>query len=280
MFTPQTLLTRVLTVTAVPVLALAVALAVITGVSGSDTDTAAPDLTPQRASVASTIEVVDPVASIEIGPEEAGMSFEPFSGEVVLSAYTELSPDAWLAGVLAGFAPEPTPAPAAPAAVPAAATPTPVAPAVEAPVESPVAPAVEAPVESPVEATDDLATAADPADLAVHAAPFGDPVPSPSNEPDPIAVTMAGSGWAALRSCESGNHGLYAANTGNGFYGAYQFTINTWNAVGQSLGMHQYVGVRPDLAPPAIQDRFAHALRYEISWGGWQHWPICGRNVA
>lgn len=48
-----------------------------------------------------------------------------------------------------------------------------------------------------------------------------------------------------LRTCESG--GNYAINTGNGFYGAYQFTIATWN--------HWNTGyARADLAPPDVQD--------------------------
>ena len=38
--------------------------------------------------------------------------------------------------------------------------------------------------------------------------------------------------WAALRSCES--HGNYQVNTGNGFYGAYQFDLGTWRSMGGS----------------------------------------------
>ena len=37
---------------------------------------------------------------------------------------------------------------------------------------------------------------------------------------------------AGLRECESG--GDYSTNTGNGFYGAYQFTLSTWASVGGS----------------------------------------------
>lgn len=48
-----------------------------------------------------------------------------------------------------------------------------------------------------------------------------------------------------LRTCESG--GNYTTNTGNGYYGAYQFSIATWN--------HWNTGyARADLAPPAVQD--------------------------
>jgi hypothetical protein len=48
-----------------------------------------------------------------------------------------------------------------------------------------------------------------------------------------------------LRMCESG--GNYQINTGNGYYGAYQFSLATWN--------HWNTGyARADLAPPAVQD--------------------------
>ena len=68
---------------------------------------------------------------------------------------------------------------------------------------------------------------------------------------------------AAIRSCESG--GNYAANTGNGFYGAYQFTLGTWQSVGGS-GL-------PSDAPPAEQDRRATLL---LDRSGSSPWPVCG----
>lgn len=48
-----------------------------------------------------------------------------------------------------------------------------------------------------------------------------------------------------LRMCESG--GNYATNTGNGFYGAYQFLDSTWDSLHTGYA-------RADLAPPAVQD--------------------------
>lgn len=48
-----------------------------------------------------------------------------------------------------------------------------------------------------------------------------------------------------LRMCESG--GNYQANTGNGYYGAYQFADATWDHWGTGY-------TRADLAPPAVQD--------------------------
>lgn len=70
--------------------------------------------------------------------------------------------------------------------------------------------------------------------------------------------------WAALRNCES--HGDYTVNTGNGFYGAYQFDLQTWQSMGGS-GL-------PSDAPPWEQDARAKAL-YQTR--GAQPWPVCGR---
>lgn len=55
-----------------------------------------------------------------------------------------------------------------------------------------------------------------------------------------------------LRTCET--HGNYATNTGNGFYGAYQFMTSTWNSVASKSGRQDLVGIRPDLASPSDQD--------------------------
>ena len=72
---------------------------------------------------------------------------------------------------------------------------------------------------------------------------------------------------AALRWCES--RGRYGINTGNGYYGAYQFDLRTWRSIGE--------GGRPDLAAPAVQDT---AVRRLFALRGWQPWPVCGRIAA
>lgn len=83
-----------------------------------------------------------------------------------------------------------------------------------------------------------------------------------------VATTATISGASAddlaqLRQCESG--GNYSTNTGNGFYGAYQFTQSTWS----SLGMPG----RPDQASPAMQDKAAVMLANRSGMG---QWPVCG----
>lgn len=72
--------------------------------------------------------------------------------------------------------------------------------------------------------------------------------------------------WERLRFCESG--GVYTINTGNGFYGAYQFDLQTWGTMGGTG--------RPSDAPYWEQDLRAKAL-YQTR--GAQPWPLCGRFV-
>lgn len=80
--------------------------------------------------------------------------------------------------------------------------------------------------------------------------------------PPPTLLGSIAGALAALRQCESG--GDYAANTGNGYYGAYQFAASTWS----SLGLP---GVASQ-ASPALQDRAAAELQARSGWG---QWPTC-----
>jgi hypothetical protein len=98
-----------------------------------------------------------------------------------------------------------------------------------------------------------------------HLATFAPPTPTPS-------VTLVTSGptaeqWADLRQCEAG--GDYTINTGNGYYGAYQFDLGTWHGVGG-------VGY-PHEASPAEQDLRAQLL-YDDR--GAQPWPVCGQYLS
>ena len=77
----------------------------------------------------------------------------------------------------------------------------------------------------------------------------------------------AGGVWLQLRECESSDN--YQANTGNGFYGAYQFSQSTWSDLG-------YPG-RPDQEPPAMQDEAAQKLQAESGWG---QWPACSAALG
>jgi hypothetical protein len=67
-----------------------------------------------------------------------------------------------------------------------------------------------------------------------------------------------------IAACESG--GNPSANTGNGFYGKYQFTQSTWASVGGTGN--------PAAASEAEQDKRA-AMLYASR--GSSPWPVCGR---
>jgi hypothetical protein len=90
-------------------------------------------------------------------------------------------------------------------------------------------------------------------------------------EPEPVtesaATTATGyTGGAAASSataqCESG--GDYTAVNPAGYYGAYQFDQQTWDAYAPS----GYAGVNPAEAPPAVQDAAAASVPYDA-------WPNC-----
>jgi hypothetical protein len=81
------------------------------------------------------------------------------------------------------------------------------------------------------------------------------------------ATSSAGAPSATLQAiaaCESG--GNPATNTGNGFYGKYQFTQSTWASVGGTGN--------PAAASEAEQDARAAQL---YAQQGSAPWPVCGR---
>lgn len=71
-------------------------------------------------------------------------------------------------------------------------------------------------------------------------------------------------GWKprAVRACESG--GNYSINTGNGYYGAYQFAYGTWLGVGGG----RYARTA-NQAPRFAQDHMAWKLWRSQGWGPW-----------
>jgi hypothetical protein len=80
--------------------------------------------------------------------------------------------------------------------------------------------------------------------------------------PEPVAEGSSYSGGSMNSTvmCESG--GDYSANTGNGYYGGYQFDSGTWDAYGDSA-----YGEANE-APPAVQDAAAARVPYDA-------WPNC-----
>ncbi|MFB9907021.1 transglycosylase family protein [Allokutzneria oryzae] len=89
-----------------------------------------------------------------------------------------------------------------------------------------------------------------------------------------VALGAAGAGtavadpsttdWQRLRMCESTDR--YDTNTGNGYYGAYQFDLPTWRSVG-GIGL-------PHEASKAEQD-FRALYLYRMR--GWQPWECADK---
>jgi acyl-CoA synthetase (NDP forming) len=77
------------------------------------------------------------------------------------------------------------------------------------------------------------------------------------------AAATASPALEAIAACESG--GDPTANTGNGFYGKYQFTASTWASVGGTGN--------PAAASEAEQDQRAAML---YAQQGASPWPVCG----
>jgi resuscitation-promoting factor RpfA len=77
--------------------------------------------------------------------------------------------------------------------------------------------------------------------------------------PTSASADPSASVWQRLRTCESSDN--YRTNTGNGYYGAYQFDLPTWRSVG-GTGL-------PSDASPAEQD---YRALYLYRMRGWQPW--------
>ena len=85
----------------------------------------------------------------------------------------------------------------------------------------------------------------------------------PAEYLQPVATTAVRRGTlASIRACESG--GNYSTDTGNGYYGAYQFHPGTWASVGGTGN--------PAHASPAEQDMRAQMM---IDAGRRGEWPNC-----
>ncbi len=95
--------------------------------------------------------------------------------------------------------------------------------------------------------------------------------PEPPTAPQP-AETSAAAAWAALpgvaciRDHESG--GNYSEDTGNGYYGAYQDLLSTWEANG-GTGL-------PSDAPPEVQDQINYQIYLRGGWDQWSTAAECG----
>jgi hypothetical protein len=99
--------------------------------------------------------------------------------------------------------------------------------------------------------------------VAVLSAP--DPAPeaeATTGTPAEAAVAGAAGSMSGTVQCESG--GDYSAVNPAGYYGAYQFDQQTWDA----YAPEGYAGTNPAQAPPAVQDAAAANVDYDA-------WPNC-----
>ena len=104
----------------------------------------------------------------------------------------------------------------------------------------------------------------------------GTAAPAPVTPPAGAGANLPDPALNAFLQCviqkESG--GNYSINTGNGYYGAFQFSQSTWNVAAQDAGLGYLVGVLPSSASKAEQDTVAVAL-YALDGG--QPWTgDCG----
>lgn len=90
---------------------------------------------------------------------------------------------------------------------------------------------------------------------------------SPKTKVVAVGTRIPSDIWYKLRMCESG--GNYQRNSGNGYYGAYQFDLSTWQSNGGSGYPHQ--------ATPEMQDAVAKRVQ---SIRGWGPWPSCSRKLG
>jgi hypothetical protein len=98
----------------------------------------------------------------------------------------------------------------------------------------------------------------------VQAAPA--PVAAPAVDTSSAAAWAASPGVACIREHESGDN--YSEDTGNGYYGAYQDLLSTWES-------HGGTGLPSD-APPAVQDQINYEIYQTGGWGQWSTARGCG----
>ena len=81
-----------------------------------------------------------------------------------------------------------------------------------------------------------------------------------------VSGPAASLNWAALAKCESG--GNPKTNTGNGYYGLYQFSATTWHSLGGS-------GLPSDNS--ASEQTYRAQLLFKKAGAG--QWPSCGHHL-
>lgn len=104
---------------------------------------------------------------------------------------------------------------------------------------------------------------------AAGASPAATAMPSVSTTPAPPGTPSRPSlrTWQRLAACESSSN--WGINSGNGFYGGLQFTLDSWRLVGGSGYPHKH--------PALEQIRRAERL---LDLQGWVAWPVCSAKLG
>lgn len=107
------------------------------------------------------------------------------------------------------------------------------------------------------------------------------PKPTPYTPPKTLApaktagVSVSGDIFFKLADCETdgGINGRvnWVSNTGNGYYGGFQFSASTWNSMGTGYA-------RADLAPAEVQTAAAKRLQARSGWHS--QWPACSKKLG
>jgi peptidoglycan hydrolase CwlO-like protein len=113
---------------------------------------------------------------------------------------------------------------------------------------------------APVPTIPATTVAGTPTTVTTVATPVTPPPAAGADLPDPALNPFL----LCVIQKESG--GDYSINTGNGYYGAFQFSQSTWNIAAQDAGLSYLVGVLPSSATKAEQDTVAVAL-YALDGG-------------
>jgi pyruvate/2-oxoglutarate dehydrogenase complex dihydrolipoamide acyltransferase (E2) component len=90
----------------------------------------------------------------------------------------------------------------------------------------------------------------------------------PSAAPAAASSSYSGDVWHDLAMCETGGK-MDNPNTGNGYYGYFQFSLGTWQSVGGTGYPHEH--------SYGTQKAFAQKLQARSGWG---QWPACSAKLG
>lgn len=95
------------------------------------------------------------------------------------------------------------------------------------------------------------------------------PAPRPRVQRGTVtAAAMDGDRFDRLARCESG--GDPATNTGNGFYGAFQFVLSSWHAAGGTGYPHEH----------SYAEQKSLAMSWAARTNPYTQWPVCWPRSA